>query len=185
MGVEPPRPIIRVRQRSRTALRAFARELIPEANEVGIDRFQMSVDGDWRETGAGGADRMTAAEYFDAVSTAPLDVDWFRVPARSPEKILITSRSNMPATLSELRITVKGRQGTRGALFVSLSGNPTRTLAHLLADLGEDPEFVDRITRLSPFEFFALARNPIPRALGTTQDNWFAGRRSSARPPWH
>lgn len=164
---------MRARQRSRTALRAFTRDLIPGFGEVGIDRFQSSITGTWR-TGMGAhAEAMTADQYFEVLSTAPPEVDWFRVPERRRDGLVIKTRSGMTSTLGELKIAVGGRRSNDGKLFVQLTGNPTRTLSHLLADLGNGGEFRQQVAALDPFSFFAFAENPIPRALGSP-DNWLS-----------
>ncbi len=174
MGVDQPRIFVRARQRSRNALRAFDRSLIPAIGEVGVDRVQIRVAGSWGVLGVPHPDAITVDEYFDLL-TSSHDVDWFRLPERLRNGLLIQTRSNPATTLGPMEISVNGRNEGRGRLSVNLKGaNPTRTLAHLLADLGHEPDFTAVIAALGPFQFFSCARSPIPRAIGSNADNWLS-----------
>jgi hypothetical protein len=85
----------------------------------------------------------------------------------------IETRSNPETTLGPLEINVYGRRERQGLITVELKGaNATRTLAHLLAGWGGEDDFIATITALSPYQFFANANTPIPRAIGTDADNW-------------
>lgn len=172
MGEEQRRFIVRARQRSRSALRAFDRNMMPEIDEVGIDGFKMSVAGTWRAGRSTHPDAITPDGFFELLCTVRSEVDWFRVPQRRSTSLIIMTRSNASSTLGHLKIEVKGRQGSQGAITVGLKGNPTRTLAHLLAEHGQADDFMLRIARLDPFTFFGLSSNPVDRCLGASTDNW-------------
>ncbi|WP_226018845.1 hypothetical protein [Novosphingobium sp. FKTRR1] len=173
MGVDQPRVFLRARQRSRTALRAFSRNLIPAIGEVGVDRFQMTVAGEWRVSSRQHPDTLTTEEYFDLLATASDEVSWFRLPARRTNGLRIETRSQAPTTLGPLVINVNGRNATQSWFKAELAGaNPTRTLAHLLAEWGDEDDFLATISELSSYQFFAIANTPIPRAIGKDADNW-------------
>ena len=174
MGVVQPSRFVRARQRSRNALRAFDRSLTPALAEVGVDRLQIRIGGSWSVSVTSHPDAMSVGEYFDLLGSSH-EVDWFRLPERLSNGMLIQTRSNPATTLGPLEISLNGRNEGRGRLSVILKGaNPTRTLAHLLADLGHEPAFPDIVAALGPFQFFAHAGTQIPRAIGSNADNWLS-----------
>jgi hypothetical protein len=170
-GNRPP-IFVRARQRSRTALPAFDGHMIPTISEVGIDRIQISVAGSWHISRAGQSPQMAVEDFFGSLGVSH-EVDWFRSPEERANLWLIRTRSNAATTLGPTEISVRGRNDGRGRININLKGaNPTRTLAHLLADHGTEAGFANAISALSPSRFFALANNSIPRAIGSSPDNW-------------
>ena len=156
-------PTIRARQRSRTALRAFSNNLIPALIEVGIDRVQISVSGSWHTR--------SLAEYREMVIGGTDFADWFRRTVTKNSFTTLQTRSTPPCTLGSVRARLGHPNGIPTYLNFSLTANPTRTLAHLLAEHGGRDDFVSFIARLRPAQFFAMTDNFLPRGRGTL-DNW-------------
>jgi hypothetical protein len=117
-------------------------------------------------------DGFSTETYFEALSVSHL-VDWFAVPRSHPDHLTFAMRKEARSTLGPLKIRVDGRRATHGKIFVSSNGlNPTRTLSHLLADIGGNESFLRVIAELHPLYFFAATSNPVPYAYGEITDNW-------------
>jgi hypothetical protein len=170
MVLQPRRHTVRARQRSRTSLPAFSRDLRPRLEEVGIDRLQFTVAGTWRTSGVGG-DITTADDYKELLASLPGEVDWFRSPQNNRTNVRLQMRANSLSTLSAVDVDVNGWPQRAGTIRVGVQANPTRTLAHLLAEYGDEAAFVDLIAHLPPAMFFAISSQHIPRAFGSP-DNW-------------
>ena len=164
---------VRARQRSRTALRAFTPSLSPVGEEVGIDRWQLNVKGNWRTPD--GPDAFSGSAVAELLTLKPVDPDWFRSPARRGDSMMLATKRPAPTTLGDMEFKVDVRGGRDGALSVWLkNANVTRTLAHLLADYGDQSDFLDIVGRLGPIAFFSQASRSIPRSFGGVGDNWLA-----------
>lgn len=172
----PPRPIVRARQRSRTALPAFAETLDPQFGQIGIDRVQIAFRGTWHISN-GGQDGMSASEFKALLFSKQSETDWFLQPENNPRNVRLRTRAKPRTTLSAVNINVTGWSGLNtatehgGTIRAEISANPTRTLAHLLAEHGDASDFLTTIETLPVSRFFALSQTPITRAFGTP-DNW-------------
>lgn len=165
------RLFVRARQRSRTALRAFASPLLPLIEEVGIDRWQLSVTGQWRTTN--NVDELTPQQIAELLTIPPIEVDWFRAPERTRYGMKLSSRSKTNSTLGEMVFKVESRGGHNGTLSAWLkNANVTRALSHLLSEHGETSDFLSVIRALEPFDFFSRSSHFISRSFGGGGDNW-------------
>lgn len=168
-------PFIRARQRNRAAsLVGFSANLMPMLGQVGIDKLEMSVAGDWvSHSGTGDA-------MFRSRLTLP-EVQWFNAPQRSPQHMLVSmSRNRNGSTISECKVRISSTRHERGPIHISLSVNPTRTLAHLLARFGNElspTELWEEISRLSPVAFFAKAEAGRISPSLDGSDNWLPATR--------
>lgn len=154
-------------------MRAFTSSLSPVIEEIGIDRYQLILNGNWRVSDV--PDAPTGPEIAELLTLSPPDLNWFRSPEGSGDRRKLTTKRPSPTTLGEMVFKVNVRGARDGTLSVWLkNANVTRTLAHLLADYGARTDFLDFVSALDPTAFFSQAASPIPRAFGGTKDNWLA-----------
>lgn len=154
-------------------MRAFRSSLSPVIEEIGIDRYQLMLNGNWRVSDV--PDAPTGPEVAELLTLPHVDVSWFRSPERKGDSRVLTTRRKAPTTLGDMEFTAKVRGTRDGALFLRLrNANVTRTLAHLLADYGDQGDFLGIVRGLGPVAFFSQASRPIPRSFGGTRDNWLA-----------
>ncbi len=170
MALAPSSPIIRARQRSRTKLPAFSPALMPRFEQVGVDRLQIKAVGNWHAV-RDRPDSMTAEEYLDNAQTAHTEVSWFRQPQRTTNKVSIALRARANCTIGEMAVKVTKSSVIGGQIHVDITGNPTRTLAHLIASYGERQDFISHIQQIPYSEFFERTANDFQKALGA-KDNW-------------
>lgn len=172
MALHPRSPIVRARQRSRTALPAFTAALDPQFEQTGVDRLQVRLHGTWRASAGNGSD-VIAQEYKDLLATSPLDIDWLTLPENNRTNVRIKSRATPRSTISELDINVTGWPDRSGQIICKATVNPTRTLAHLMVTHPADGSFVQRVTDLPPALFFAPSTGVTPGFGGpNSRDNW-------------
>lgn len=174
MALAQSRRIFRARQRSRTALRAFADPLLPVFEETSIDQLRVKVNGSWRSQDH----HLSAADYRELVATCDLGPDWVRQPDNKSNLLLIQTRQSPPSTLG-FRLTVRDLGTAGAAIAIEFRCNPTRTLAHLLARHGTNDDFAGHLTRLPAREFFSSAPD-VPKSLDGN-DNWIADVDGAAR----
>lgn len=169
-------PFVRARQRSRTALKAFEDNLAPAIDDVGIDRLQVTVTGTWRMTQSASDRDVDAA--IEHLATPPPEVDWFKTPADSQSgRTLSTSKQRMPSTIGSVEFFIGRPRNGVGFLQAKFVGaNPTRTLAHLLADFAESPNFIETLASLGPYRFFRRASRGVRTGYGDNGDNWISDR---------
>lgn len=153
----------RARQRTRGHPRALNSPLQPQVGEVGIDALDVSLGGTWRSS--------DPAAYRVELGRLTPGFEWLRQAESSPHNLEIQSRSPAACTLNSLHLRLRGFSGRNGTFTVKAKCNPTRTLAHLLADYPDVPDFTETIFELSPMDFFGLARNSVHRSLDGG-DNW-------------
>ena len=166
-------PFVRAPQRGRHGLRAFYPNLNPAIQEVGIDRFSLTVRGSWRST-ATRSDDLTPEGYF-ALLTPPWEPPWFKVE-QPHQRFLIRTLANAPTTLGKVYLSIK-RQSRQGEILFKLTGNVVRTLHHLLLSYGSQrEEFAAHVAAIDPETFFSRARETVPVALGCTA-NWISDLR--------
>lgn len=168
--VRHPRHVIRARQRSRTALPAFTEELRPAFQQVAVDRVQIVLQGTWRTTNTP-PDALSAQEFRALLSTAPAQMSWFRSPESRRRELRLRTLANNSSTLSMVDMVVNGWPATRGNLVFRAAANPTRTLAHLLAQYGEEPDFLAAVSDLPVWSFFEATSEPVDTSFGSP-DNW-------------
>ena len=162
-----------MRQRGRGGLRAFAPELRPIIEEIGIDKFSMTVTGLWTEEAAA-RDSLSAENYFELLT--PWDEpQWFRMET-TRNGVVIKSRSGVATTLGTIKLTVDGRRERGGFIkFALQGGNVTRTLHHLIAMHGYlGQQFAEFVSQLDPVSFFMSAPGGVPLAFGEDADNWIS-----------
>lgn len=164
---------LRARQRGRGGLRAFVPDLQPTVEEVGTDKFSMTVTGSWAATGRT-PHELSADDYFEILPPDG-DPNWFRVEG-TRNGLLIKSRSGAATTLGKIQLSIEGRRERRGFIkFALKGGNVTRSLHHLLLRYGQaGPAFVEVVGNLDPFSFFACAPGGAPRGFGECADNWIS-----------
>lgn len=150
MAVIAGRGVVRVRQRSRTALRAFANPLMPVFEETGVDQLQVRVKGSWQSSNPS----LTGSDYRAIVSEYDPRIDWLKSPVQQSNKLTLDTRHS-PASTVSVRIVVKDVGHNRAAIAIQFRGNPTRTLAHLLRRYRDDDGCADRMDELSALEFFS------------------------------
>lgn len=172
MAIEP-RIFVRARQRSRTALPPLTNPLEPGLSEVGVDRLEIGIGGRWRVLGSRHSQMQSLQDYADLLEF-PIDcADWFRRPEWRYNIRTLQTRTPSASTLGIMAVKLRGSPGaTEGALSISITTNPTRTLAHLLAEHGSRSNFCEHISAFPPSQFFAPTQEHIERAFGTP-DNWF------------
>ncbi|QYU68641.1 hypothetical protein J4558_00370 [Leptolyngbya sp. 15MV] len=164
---------LRVRQRGRGGLRAFVPELQPVMEEIGIDRFSMTVIGNWIAEPAT-QDSLSVEEFFEMLT--PWDEpQWFRME-NTRTGVVIKSRSGAATTLGAIRLGVDGRRERGGFIkFALKGGNVTRTLHHLLIMHGHlGPQFAEFASQLDPVSFFMRAPGGVPLGFGEDADNWIS-----------
>lgn len=165
---------MRVRQRGRGGVRAFDADLQPVLEEVGIDRFDLTVAGQW-VTEACGSEGVTADDYFEMLHP-PEEPRWFR-GERTIDGVKLVTRSQAACTLGHLELVIKRKQQRpAGTLWLKLEGgNVTRTLHHLLMMHGHyGEEFLGHVSALEPAAFFERAPGGVPLAYGQNADNWIS-----------
>lgn len=166
---------MRAPQRGRNGLRAFYPDLRPALPEVGIDRFSLTVRGNWRST-ATASDDLTPEQYF-ALLTPPWEPSWFRVE-QPHQRLVIRTLANAATTLGKVHLTI-GRQSHQGEVVFKLTGNVVRTLHHLLVShASQGADFGAYIDAIDPVTFFSRAAGTVPLALGDA-DNWISDLRSA------
>lgn len=155
-------------------MRAFDADLQPVLQEVGIDRFDLSVAGQW-VTEASGPEGVNADDYFEMLHPpeAPM---WFR-RERTIDGVKLVTRSQAACTVGHLELVIKRKQQRPGGtIWLKLEGgNVTRTLHHLLimhGHLGEG--FLAYVSDLEPAAFFERAPGGVPLAHGQNADNWIS-----------
>lgn len=163
--------IIRARQRARGGrLLGFDPNLAPSIEEWGVDRLHMQVRGVWTSTQSGAA-------LFENRLSVP-ETNWFSVPRNWYNTLSTYVKKRARTTLGTLRATINSVNQRNGSLNVELIGNPTRTLAHLIARFGEQNDFAEHIATISAIEFFEMASDevrdpsaPVECSLDQS-DNW-------------
>ena len=166
-----PRHIIRAQQRSRTALPSFREALNPLFHQTGVDRVQILLRGSWRVTDMA-HDATSAADYKRLLASIQTDLDWFCLPESNRTDVRLKTRAQNTSTLSEVYVSVKGWPAN-GTVLCKVVANPTRTLAHLIAEYGDVPDFLPSIEALPVSSFFARSRTPIAPSFASP-DNWIA-----------
>ena len=141
--------------------------------------MQIGVNGTWRIAAPDSPfvypAPVTAVTYRELLSRPHWREDWFRTPeARRDGTTIIRTQKNAASTLGLLKIFVRGLLEGEGSYSVSLSCNPTRTLAnritaYLMPDSGVDCDFVTHLEQTSPFGFFD--RFGVSPSLDA-QENW-------------
>lgn len=177
---------IRARQRDRDAsMVGFSADLMPTLAQIGIDKLEVSVAGHWiSHPGNGEA-------MFRNRLTLP-EVQWFNIPQRSPQSMTVSmSRNRNGSTISECQVRISSIRNEHGTIHVTLSVNPTRTFAHLLARFGNEmspAELWEEIASLSPVSFFAKADAGLIAPSLDGSDNWLPApryvRESLGSDPW-
>lgn len=150
MAVVSWRGVVRVRQRSRTALRAFADPLLPIFEETGVDQLQVRVTGAWQSSNPS----ISGADYRAIVSEYDPRIDWLKAPFQQPNRLKLDTRSDPASTIS-VQIVVKDVGDSRADITIQYRGNPTRTLAHLLRRYRDDSGCADRMGEMSVLDFFS------------------------------
>jgi hypothetical protein len=158
---------IRVRQRSRTSLRAFADPLAPLFGETGIDRLQVSLRGSCQCTGRG----FTADDYRSLLATSDPDIDWMGTPQASRDRVKLQTRASVSATIG-FSILARDIAANRVDLSFVFQCNPTQTLAHLLSRFGGGGDVASVIRSLDEVDFFSSATGA-PLSLDN-KTNWIA-----------
>lgn len=158
---------MRVRQRSRNSLRAFADPLTPSFGETGVDRLQVQIKGVCRSMQRGSS----ARDYRSLVTTSHPDIDWVGTPRSSPGKTKIGTRSNIAATIG-FKLFASDRGEQHVMLSIDYACNPTRTLAHLLHRFRHSDDIHRVVNEINAVEFF-MATPGVPLSLDH-QTNWLA-----------
>lgn len=165
-------PWVRARQRDpNSGMIGFVAALSPRLNDVGVDRFQITVTGRWQSTQSNGRSLFENAFYLP-------QVDWFNRPQRTPSgrnasRFVSLSKRQNTSTINACDIAVRRINTSEGLVQLDLTLNPTRTLAHLLIRASQlsdiRPEWSgllsDVLQRLPVVEFFARADGDLLRAL--------------------
>lgn len=155
---------MRARQRSRTAIPAFSIPLSPQVSQVGVDRMQIGVLGSWRVEPSSPNELgrcSTAADYVTAITNRANLWGWFRKPERRGDSLILRTRANQGSLLKSTRIQFFGIGDGGGNIQISLTCNPTETMAHLLAASmleGSAPTpdvFLSELGARSPQGFFS------------------------------
>lgn len=142
--------------------------------EVAIDRFNLSVAGQWRASRAAPND-LSVSEYFALISAPTADDVWFRSEG-GPDKVTVRTRADASTTLGRVKLTFSERRTSSGNVYFRLTGgNITRTLHHLLVSHGHfGGRFIGAMADLDPFRFFAKSQGEVPIGFGKNADNWIS-----------
>lgn len=161
------RVTIRVRQRSRNSLRAFADPLAPAYEETAIDRLQVRVRGVCRSLQRGCSGR----DYRALVATSHPDMDWAGTPQTGRGETKVATRKRIAATIG-FRLVARDRDEQHVAITVDYDCNPTRTLAHLLHRFRTIDDIANAVSGIGPVAFFS--EEPGVALSLDQQTNWVA-----------
>jgi hypothetical protein len=172
MAFPPRRFIPRALSRNRIGLHPLSDSILPSVEEVGIDRVVMRSEAIVRNLNPQA--RAAADNYhfnFPNVIGATR-IDWFQNPSSGMRRAKVVNSRVNSQTLGhiELRLIPKTSATQIFKITMEIAANPTRTLAHLLADYGEHPDFLERITNLSLTDFFTYS-DGVEKSLDGN-DNW-------------
>lgn len=168
--------VVRARQRSRTALPSFTIPLNPLVHQIGVDRMQVGAHGSWRfERPSINLTGIADAEYAEAIISQVNDWGWFRKPERPNNKVIVKTLANQGSLLKSTRIEWDGFGKCEGNIRISLTCNPTETMANRLASILFDrvdinpSTFLSNLAGMSPRSFFT--RHGVTPSLGD-RENW-------------
>lgn len=140
---------IQPRHRARDgSLLGFSRELNPAEFEWQVDKLSISVSGSWRTS---------AAEAFFRDQIGLPSVDWFTRPTLERGHLTVSTVRREKSTVGNLKLTITKLHDPAGKIKLSMDCNPTRTLAHILAEAPENIDLVEYLHNLDILDFFALA----------------------------
>lgn len=164
---------IEPRHRARDgSLLGFSRELNPAELEWQVDKLSISVNGSWRTP--------SAEEFFREQIGLP-SVDWFTSPTLERGNLTISTVKREKSSLGHLKLSITKLREQAGDMKLLIDCNPTRTLAHILAEAPANVDLVEHLQSLDILDFFSLA-NPsnIEQSLdGKT--NWLKSPRAVRR----
>jgi hypothetical protein len=140
---------IQPRHRARDgSLLGFSRELNPAEFEWQVDKLSISVSGSWQTS---------AAEVFFREQIGLPSVDWFTRPTLQRGHLTISTVRREKSSLGHLKLSFTKLREPAGDIKLSIDCNPTRTLAHILAEAPANVDLVEYLRGLDIFNFFALA----------------------------
>lgn len=146
----PAVKIVRARQRDRaSSLPGFDRNFPPQTREWGIDKLQLKLTGRWRTS-------LSSGPAFFEQRLTDANLAWLRRPQSLGNTISVESVQSPPLTLSRLKVSATRCSGSEGGIIVDLSVNPTRTLASLIARIGNQSDFRARILIMDCLTFFGV-----------------------------
>lgn len=140
---------IQPRHRARDgSLLGFSRELNPAEFEWMVDKLCLVVNGSWAA--------VNAEPLFREQLSVP-SVDWFTSPTLEGGNLTVSTFKRERSSLGYLKLTIIKPTASVGNIKLTIDGNPTRTLAHILAVAPLGVDVVDYIRDLDALSFFALA----------------------------
>lgn len=140
---------IQPRHRARDgSLLGFSRELNPAEFEWQVDKLSINVNGSWRTR---------AAEAFFREQIGLPSVDWFTSATLERGNLTVSTIRRETSSLGHLKLTITKLREPAGDIKLSIDCNPTRTLAHILAEAPANVDLVEYLRSLDILDFFALA----------------------------
>lgn len=140
---------IQPRHRARDgSLLGFSRELNPAEFEWMVDKLSISVNGSWRSR---------AAEAFFREQIGLPSVDWFTRPTLERGNLVVSTVARERSSLGNLKLTIRRLAEPAGDFKLLIDCNPTRTLAHIIADAPPSVDLIEYLQDLDVLDFFALA----------------------------
>lgn len=157
---------IQPRHRARDgSLLGFMRELNPAEFEWMVDKVSIKVNGSWQAR---------AAETFFRDQLGIPAVDWFTRPTLESGNLVISTNARGNSTIGDLKLAVRNLTKTAGDIKLTIQCNPTRTLAHIMAEAPAPPDLTEYLASLDVFDFFASAA---PSSIAESRDretNWLS-----------
>jgi hypothetical protein len=145
------------------SLLGFSRELNPAEFEWMVDKINIRVNGSWQSR---------AAEAFFREQLGIPSVDWFTSPTLESGNLVISTVARENSTIGNLRLSFRNLNKPVGQLQLSVDCNPTRTLAHIVAEAPTSANLSEHLLNMDVLDFFAPARpSNIVRSLDN-ETNW-------------
>lgn len=142
----------------------------PAAADMAIDRIEVGIPARlWSQSGSGCDHDRAFSIYRELLSRR---TDWDRgdwtVPGTLDHRFTTSLRTPSRSTIGGARLTARRGVGAH-ELYMVVTANPTRTLAHLVSELEADEAGAIAILEaMSADQFFA--RSPNPKAARTLDD---------------
>ena len=155
-----PRFDVRPRQRGRDGLPGLEAFNPPKFEDVMIDRIKVGVSGAFGNP----ASSEDAGRLFDRYKYLLLDraadpaSNWKAPSGRSRSATRAELKPDPNTTISKGVINIRWARDAV-TIRLNLTLNPTRTLSHRLAEIGDSPDPIGLLASLTPNEFFATSNS--------------------------
>lgn len=157
---------IQPRHRARDgSLLGFMRELNPAEFEWMVDKVSIKVNGSWQAR---------AAETFFRDQLGIPAVDWFTRPTLESGNLVVSTKVRGNSTIGDLKLAVRNLTKPAGDIKLTIHCNPTRTLAHIMAEAPAAADLAAYLANLDIIDFFASAE---PCRIAESRDgetNWLS-----------